>query len=117
MRFRVIEAHRGPDRPRVVLRPGEPVRLGETYEGPEGWPDWIWCVNDAGIGGWVPIPFLERTGEDTGRAREAYDSTELDAEAGDIVAGGRETCGWVWCARERDGAAGWVPREKLEPLR
>lgn len=117
MRYRVIEAHRGPDRPPLALQPGESVTLGAPYKGPEGWPDWIWCVSGAGTGAWVPLPVLEKTGEGTARAREAYDSTELDAEAGDEVAGLREMCGWVWCVREGDGASGWVPREKLEALR
>jgi hypothetical protein len=29
--------------------------MGETYKGPENWPDWVWCVSDAGIGAWVPL--------------------------------------------------------------
>ncbi len=116
MRYRVIEAHTGPDRPLLSLRPGERVTVGETYKGPEGWPDWVWCVSEAGIGAWVPLPILETTGEGTALAREAYDSRELDVEGGDEVTGERETCGWLWCARERDGASGWVPREKLEAL-
>ncbi len=117
MRYRVIEAHRGPDRPPLSLRQGERVALGKTYDGPEGWPDWVWCVSDAGLGGWVPLPFLEGLGDGTARAREDYFARELDADEGDGLAGERETCGWVWGVRERDGAPGWIPREKLEPVR
>ena len=116
MRYRLTEAHRGPDRPDLSLDAGERVALGETYKGPEGWTDWIWGVSGAGVGAWVPLPFLERLGDGTARAVEAYCSRELDAEAGDEVDGGRESCGWTWCVRDRDGASGWVPREKLSPL-
>ena len=114
MKYRLIARHRGPDLPPLFLLPGERVAAGETYAGPEGWPDWVWCVSDAAVGGWVPRPFLEEHGDGTARVREAYDARELDAEEGDEVTGDRETCGWLWCIRERDGASGWVPREKLE---
>jgi hypothetical protein len=117
MKYLVIEAHRGPDRPPLYLRQGERVAVGETYKGPESWPDWVWCVSVAGLGAWVPLPFLEKLGDGTALAREAYDSRELDADKGDEVTGARETCGWVWCVRGRDGASGWVPREKLEAVR
>jgi hypothetical protein len=116
MKYRAVEAHRGPDRPALTLAAGERLVLGEVYHGPEGWPDWIWGVSETGLGAWIPIPFLERLGDGTARAVEAYCSRELDADPDDVVAGGREACGWVWCVRERDGASGWVPREKLEPL-
>jgi hypothetical protein len=115
MKYRVIEAHRGPDRPPLSLRQGEKITVGETYKGPEGWPDWVWCVSGAGVGAWVPLPFLEKLGDETARAIENYCSRELDAEEGDAVLGERETCGWVWCVQEHDSASGWVPREKLEP--
>jgi hypothetical protein len=115
MKYRVIEAHRGPDRPPLTLRKGDHVTVGETYKGPEGWPDWAWCVSDAGIGAWVPLPFLETFEKGAARALADYSSRELDAEEGDEVTGARETCGWVWCFREHDGTSGWVPREKLEP--
>jgi SH3-like domain-containing protein len=115
MKYRVIEAHRGPDRPPLSLRQGEHVTLGATYAGPEGWPDWIWGVSGAGVGAWIPLPVLEKTGKGTALAREAYDSTELDTEVGDDVAGSREMCGWAWCVRDGDGASGWVPLEKLAP--
>ncbi len=117
MRYRVIEAHRGPDRPPLSLSQGERVSMGKTYDGPEGWPDWVWCVSGAGLGAWVPLPFLELLGDGTARAREAYDARELDADEGDVLAAERETCGWVWGVRERDSAPGWIPREKLEPVR
>jgi hypothetical protein len=115
MKYLVIEAHRGADRPPLFLRQGEQVAVGETYKGPEGWPDWIWCVSGAGLGAWVPLPLLEELGDGTARTIEDYCSRELEAETGDEVTGVRETCGWVWCVRERDGASGWVPCEKLEP--
>ncbi len=113
MKYRVNGQHRGPDRPSLSLQPGERVTLGGSYKGPEAWPDWVWCISAAGVGAWVPLPILEKTGEGAARAREAYDSRELDAEEGDEVTEERETCGWLWCVRERDGASGWVPREKL----
>lgn len=116
MNYRIIEAHRGPDRPPLFLRRGEQVAVGETYKGPESWPDWVWCVSGAGLGAWVPLPFLEDLGDGTARAREDYDSRELDAERGDEVSGERETCGWVWCVRGRDGASGWVPSDTLRAV-
>ncbi len=117
MKYLVIEAHRGPDRPPLFLRKGDGVTVGETYKGPEGWPDWFWCVSVAGVGAWVPLPLLEKLGDGTARAVEDYCSRELDVAEGDEVTGARETCGWMWCVRERDGASGWVPREKLETVR
>jgi hypothetical protein len=115
MEYRVIEAHRRPDRPPLSLRQGERVVVGETYKGPESWPDWVWCVSGAGLGAWVPLPFLEKHVDGTALTIEDYCSRELDAKAGDEVTGSRETCGWVWCVRKIDGASGWVPREKIEP--
>ncbi len=115
--YRVIQAHTGPDRPPLHLRPGERVTLGRTYDGPEGWPDWIWGESGSGVGAWVPLPVLEKAGDGTALARVAYDSTELEAREGDEVQGREETCGWVWCVRDGDRAAGWLPREKLEAVK
>jgi hypothetical protein len=113
MRFVVTEAHRGSVHAPLLLKKGDLVSMGETYKGPENWPEWVWCVSAGNIGAWVPLQILEKREDGTAVALEDYSSNELDADEGDAVTGTRETNGWLWCVRARDGVSGWVPRDKL----
>ncbi len=71
------------------------------------WDGWIWCVNEEGMGAWVPESFVERRGVMCTALRD-YDSTELTVHAGDILEASEEANGWLWC-RDREGRQGWVP--------
>jgi SH3-like domain-containing protein len=57
--------------------------------------------------------FLEITGAKA-VLTEDYDSTELTAAPGAVVAVVSEVSGWAWC-RDADARSGWLPVAKLAP--
>jgi ribosomal protein S18 acetylase RimI-like enzyme len=79
-----------------------------AHEKESEWPGWVWCVNQADQGGWVPRRYLEVVGGQ-GRMLWDYEATELTVETGDALTVFKEESGWLWCANAQ-GERGWVPR-------
>ncbi|WP_116423228.1 SH3 domain-containing protein [Pseudomonas citronellolis] len=113
MHYEVVVAHRSEYPEPITFARGALLKVGERYEGPEGWDDWYFCAA-AGREGWVPAQVFERVGEGVGRALEDYTAREMEVGVGESVVGGRILGGWVWCCREGD--SGWVPLECLRAL-
>lgn len=111
MRARVIATHRAPPREPIQVAPGQPVTLGERAT---EWPDFVWATLAQGLGGWVPAALFDR---DAGEAvaLDAYDTRELDADPGDILALHRQQAGW-WRAGNVGGHSGWIPARCIEPI-
>ena len=112
-RFLVHKAYHCSNSNPILLRRGDPVRIGRTYDGDPEWPDWIWCEDAAGRGGWVPKTLIAGDGF-TGRAREPYDARELTVEAGETVTVSVILNGWAWVGKST-GEAGWIPFRHLTP--
>jgi len=100
----VTQAHTKSYADPLVVRKNDIVEVGDRDD---EWPGWIWSVDKAARGGWLPEEIVERTGE-AGRIREAFDTTELTVDVAGVVLGGRIVAGWQWC-RRADGREGWVP--------
>jgi hypothetical protein len=84
---------------------GESVNIIER----EGeWAGWLWCVNHAGTGAWVPESYLDIRSDHAVLLHD-YESTELDANVGDILHLGKHVSGWVWC-KDSEGREGWLPK-------
>ena len=75
---------------------------------------WVWCTNQKGKGGWVPINYIELTGG-TGVARYDYEATELSANRDEVLTVSQEFSGWAWCTNHK-GVSGWLPIANLERL-
>lgn len=88
----------------LELRQGEVVLAGKQDR---EWPEFIWCRNRKGKGGWVPQSKLATQGK-TAIVLTHYSARELDVTAGETVAMGEVTGGWCWVTRE-NGDQGWVP--------
>ncbi|MEM6547549.1 MAG: SH3 domain-containing protein [Pseudomonadota bacterium] len=96
----------------------DPVRVGagETliFDGRQSdWEGhrWLWAVDAAGRGGWVPGSFARAGCKLDGMfvaAPEDFDAIELTCTAGEGVTVLRESHGWAWCENAA-GARGWVP--------
>ncbi len=97
-----------------MVEAGEQVQTGELSG---EWPAFRWCVNRDGIGGWVPDRHLAPISNDEATVLRDYDTTELAAEAGEIVSviEPDEECGWLWCSGSL-GRAGWLPLSSIEPV-
>ncbi|MDM4721876.1 SH3 domain-containing protein [Micromonospora sp. WMMA1363] len=98
----------------MKVKIGDVVTLGKKDE--QTWPAFIWAVDAAGIGGWVPERYFRRIGAaDAAEVVRGYDTTELSADAGSVVKvlDVDVESGWLWC-RADNGAAGWVPILALE---
>ena len=111
LRYRVVEAWRRSYDSALAVKTGQ--RLTVERRDTE-WPGWLWCLDGAGLGGWLPEEVLE-VSAGPARVREDFDTAELTVLPGEIVEalGARE--GWVWCRAGND-AEGWVPLKVLEPL-
>lgn len=79
------------------------------------WPGWTWVCTRAGLGGWVPEYYLDRGGRETVCLYD-YDGTELSFRIGDRLEVLQTILGWHWC-RDSRGQCGWVPSNRVRPVR
>ena len=65
----------------------------------------------------MPDRYLAPVSDRKATVLHDYDTTELAAEAGEIVTviEADEESGWLWC-RGSSGRAGWVPLSSVKPL-
>jgi hypothetical protein len=68
---------------------------------------WVWAVNAAGRGGWVPEAYLDWFGEEA-RLRFDYDAIELAIHVGERLTVHKAESGFYWATHE-DGRQGGVP--------
>ena len=113
-RYRVIQDHVSEFPEPITFAKGALLVVGEKYEGPEGWEDWLFCETPGQQGGWVPVQVLEFIDGGRARAREDYTARELDVRTGEWLLGTRTLNGWAWCSRPPTSESGWVPLAKLE---
>lgn len=115
MKYTVVQSHRTEFPDPITLKSGEPLSVGERYEGPEGWEDWYFCTTPSHAGGWVPRQCIAQGADGTARAAEDYCARELDVDAGEVLVGTRALNGWLWCHRpgQTPADAGWVPLAHL----
>lgn len=110
-RARVIAEHRAPERLAIRVASGDKVTLGDRDT---EWPEFVWTALASGLGGWVPSALFDAE-RGQASALQDYDTSELDADAGDILVLQRELAGWWWAENAR-GQSGWIPAGKLELL-
>jgi mannitol-1-/sugar-/sorbitol-6-/2-deoxyglucose-6-phosphatase len=112
----VVLSHAGPDRSPIRLEPGETFSVGQRDD---EWPAFVFVTKSSGEG-WVPKRILEQTADDgryTLRPGFSYDTTELDADPGDVlqVVETDLSSGWLWCENS-SGITGWIPSRCVEPV-
>jgi hypothetical protein len=113
-RYLVIKDHASEYPEPITFEKGAPLSVGEHYEGPEGWDNWLFCETPGQKGGWVPAQIIEIIGDQQARALESYTARELNVRQGDVLVGTRILNGWVWCERTERRESGWVPRAHLQ---
>lgn len=99
------------DRSPLTLHTGEEVKLGKEDR---AWEGWVWAVTDEGRGTYLPVSFLEKSGENGARLTESFAAIDLSVRKGAKVVCLREVSGWLWC-RDGDGLEGWLPDYVLFP--
>ena len=100
----------------IAFAKGATLSVGEKYEGPEGWDNWLFCETPGQKGGWVPVQVIEMINDKTARAREDYSARELNVRVGDVLFGLRAVNGWVWCNNADGTQSGWVPLANLREV-
>jgi hypothetical protein len=116
-RVRVVRRHVPPDRPPIVVAPGDELSVGERDD---QWPAFVLVTTAAGLQGWVPQRDLTRMGgrnEQKYTPRIRYDTAELTVDPRDelTVVETDLGSGWLRC-RDPIGSEGWVPVRCLEPI-
>jgi hypothetical protein len=104
-RARVISPWVASYDPALRVASGEAVTPGRTD--PDN-PGWRWCVNEQGLGGWLPDALVVN-----GRVLADFDSTELTVGQGHVVEILDRCAGWTRCRWQ--GVVGWVPETCLLP--
>lgn len=106
-----IESYENP----IILKKDEKVviNLAIKETDPE-WVNWVWCIADNGMTGWVPMQILNvyetlPNGRQIAIVLEDYSAYELPVNQDEIVIGSRCLNGWVWCRKENSTKEGWVP--------
>lgn len=110
----VIQDHTSEYPEPITFAKGAPLSVGERYEGPEGWDNWMFCETPGQKGGWVPAQIIEIVNDNAARAREDYTARELNVRVDDLLLGSKILNGWVWCNRTDGSEAGWVPLANLQ---
>lgn len=116
-KYLVVQDHSSEYPEPITFAKGTPLVVGEKYNGPEGWDNWLFCDTAGQKGGWVPAQLIEITDGNIARAREDYTARELNVQKGDLLIGSREMNGWVWCTNPANLESGWVPLANLEEAR
>ncbi|KRG65673.1 hypothetical protein ABB26_03185 [Stenotrophomonas humi] len=111
--YLVIQEHTSEFPTPISFAKGAPLVVGETYEGPEGWDNWLFCDTPGQISGWVPAQIIEIIDGNTARALEDYTARELNVQEGDLLLGMKTLNGWVWCENSTTSESGWVPLANL----
>ncbi|WP_232276194.1 SH3 domain-containing protein [Paenibacillus sp. 481] len=114
MNYLVVTNHRTEYSNPITLIKGQPIIVGEKYNGPEEWDNWYFCSTlDHENGGWVPGQLID-VREAEGVILEDYTAKELDVNEGEHLVGLKELNGWIWCLRTLNSEEGWVPKENLQ---
>lgn len=111
--YLVIQEHISEFPTPISFAKGTPLVVGETYEGPEGWDNWLFCGTPGQVSGWVPAQIIEIIDGNTARALEDYTARELNVQEGDLLLGMKTLNGWVWCENSGTSESGWVPLANL----
>ena len=101
---RVTRAWRPSYDPALCVRQGDRVEPGREDD---EYPGWVWCVDRAGLGGWLPVEILAGT-----EILFDFNCMELSVDPGMRVETLEARHGWV-LARRSDGATGWLPLDTL----
>lgn len=112
--YLVTQDHKSEYPKPITFTKGTLLTVGERYEGPEGWKDWLLCSTPGQESGWVPAQILEIINGNTARASEDYTARELNVRKGGRLVGSRVLNGWVWCDASAESESGWVPLNKLQ---
>jgi len=116
-KYLVIRDHTSEYPEPITFSKGDPLTVGEKYEGSEGWENWFFCNTPGQKGGWVPAQLIEIIDANTAYAREDYTARELNVREGCHLLGLKTMNGWVWCENPSTSESGWVPLENLQETR
>ena len=76
---RAVRPHMAPDRPPIVVVPGDELTVGERDD---EWPAFVLVTTSTGSQGWVPDQRLTRIGEGKYTPMSRYDTAELSVHEG-----------------------------------
>lgn len=115
-RYLVASSHESEFPSPITFRKGDPLVVGEQYEGSEAWDNWFFCSTPGEEPGWVPGQVIERLGGSNGRALDDYTARELNVLEGELLIGTRILNSWVWCEKLISKESGWVPLDNLKEV-
>ena len=113
MKYIVIKRHISNYPDPIILEKGEKIKLGQKYDGPEDWSNWLYCCKlNSSKEGWIPEQIIRKIGK-YGTVKENYTAKELNVEKGEQVNGSTELNRWILSKRDKNGEEGWIPKSNL----
>jgi hypothetical protein len=110
-KVRVIKKHNASYDKAIDVKTGDSLKIdyekSKTYEP----PGWLWCIDQSGLGSWVPKVFIDVMDDRATLVRD-YNAIELNVNENDELTVLNEAAGWYWC-RTEDNKFGWVPVENV----
>jgi len=112
MRVRVLKDWTQSYDPALNVARGDHLRAIRKDD--DGWQGWVWCTNESGLSGWLPVQVFNnlKLGEPN-RATMDFDTVELTVTSGETLAVTDRLNDWSWCENDQ-GQKGWVPDNCLE---
>lgn len=104
----------------IVLKKNERVTIDMSVkESDPEWVNWVWCIAENGMDGWVPTQILEiqdilSDGRQTATVSEDYSAYELSVSKNDVVICSKILNGWLWCKKEKTDQEGWIPLRNVK---
>jgi hypothetical protein len=114
-KYIVLKTHESSYPEPITFEKGAALKVGEKYDGSEGWENWFWCHANGQKPGWVPGEVIEFIDKESARALESYTAKELTVGKGQKVRVQKILNGWAWCELDATDEAGWVPLANLCP--
>ena len=106
-----IRNYQSPYPESILFQAGEVVAVGDIYNRNPEWQNWIRCQGEDGKEAWVPLQFLQVTGNQ-GIILRSYDARELTISENEFLQIA-EIINGFGMAENQVGERGWVPLNHL----
>ncbi len=99
MRARVLKDWTQSYDPALKVARGDRLRALRKDDG--GWQGWVYCANESGLSGWLPVQVFNnlKMGE-YNNAKMDFDTVELTVKAGEFLVVTDRLNDWSWCENE-----------------
>ena len=109
MRARVLKDWAQSYDPALKVARGD--RLLAIREDNNEWAGWVWCTDECGLSGWLPVQVFDAVEiSKQNNTVMGFNTVELTVHKGETLTIMDRLNGWSWCLNDC-GQEGWVPQD------